>query len=273
MTDLCFGRAAAQLGRQTRAMLVGLGLVSLLPLTGCGGASFAGSGEDGGAAGAGAGKGGNNSSGGGRIGGSSSTGGQSAGAGGADGCPADVACAAIGCGPGFHSVLRPGECCPSCDPDPMPPSCKGVECSPPQCRPGYAPGPIPGACCHGCVENGDPIEPINCTAVDCTDATKCPLGYHPEVSQGSCCAICVPDPGYCQVDSDCLIADRPRACCGCPEAISERHYQNDVCWSDAAAPRPLPEHCTPQVFCAAICAPCAAPGEARCVERHCTEVR
>lgn len=65
-------------------------------------------------------------------------------------------CLAIGCGPGFKSVLEPGACCPSCVPDGsggVGGSCAGVDCPDYACAPGYQLQQQPGSCCPTCVSN------------------------------------------------------------------------------------------------------------------------
>jgi hypothetical protein len=193
-------------------------------------------------------------------------------------CPvcscANTVCAQPICPPGVGLVTPPGACCPVCASNSTD-SCSQVVCNltPQPCPQGYMPGREPGACCAGCVPNGDPIS-INCSGVACPAIEQlCSLGYTPGHYMSECCDGCIPDPKYCQHDSDCLIADRPRSCCGCPEAISIRMYQEDACWFDVSAPRPIPQSCYPQAVCGAYCGVCAPPGTAMCVGNQCTEYR
>jgi hypothetical protein len=67
------------------------------------------------------------------------------------------------------------------------------------------------------------------------------------------------------------MADRPRACCGCAEAISKRALDDDACWTPVTDPRPIPEECYPDVTCDRLCE-CPVPGTAICVENRCIEV-
>ncbi len=179
-----------------------------------------------------------------------------------------IDCAYPVCSDGATPVVQPGDCCPSC---PVPvTACKGVECQPPSpCADGYVYERPAGACCSGCVPASGPIP---CLKIFCAEP-QCPTGYVPGDQAGACCYDCVPDPNYCVADRDCIIADRPRPCCGCPEAISNRLYEEDACWSTAASPRPIPKQCYPDFTCDALCGPCAEPGAAKCVEGRCTEVR
>jgi hypothetical protein len=89
---------------------------------------------------------------------------------------------------------------------------------------------------------------------------------------GGCCYECLPDPLYCVDSADCVIADRPRSCCGCAEVISTRALADDPCWTPVDEPRDIPEECYPEVICDALCDACPDPGEAACVYNRCTQV-
>jgi len=145
-----------------------------------------------------------------------------------------------------------------------------VECQPqpPECPEGYIYERPTGACCAGCM----PKAVVACLDIACIDP-QCPRGYVSAEYYGGCCYDCVPDPLYCAGDQYCLIADRPRPCCGCHEAVSTRLYDEDECWSDVNEPRVIPERCEPQVMCQVLCEPCGSPGEARCVDNHCTQLQ
>jgi hypothetical protein len=88
------------------------------------------------------------------VGGSStgSGGAQMAGRGGGAGAPcSNFGCPDIGCGPGYTIVLKPGACCPSCEPIP----CSGA-CAIFTCPSGTHLEKNPAECCPKCVP--DPID-------------------------------------------------------------------------------------------------------------------
>lgn len=97
----------------------------------------------------------------------------------------------------------------------------------------------------------------------------CALGYVPGDLVGGCCYQCWPDPKFCEADSDCMIADRPRSCCGCPEAISVRMSDADACWFNPADPKVIPADCYPDSVCSRVCESCELPSKASCVENRC----
>ena len=178
-----------------------------------------------------------------------------------------VDCAFPVCDDGATPVTPAGKCCPICPPPP--PSCLGVVCTPVmECGMGYELARPPGACCEGCMPTPGAVA---CPKIACVDP-QCPLGYVPGDLVGGCCTDCVPDPLFCHDATECVIADRPRPCCGCPEAITTREYAADQCWSAVGAPRMIPQSCQPQFMCDAICSPCPAPGAARCIDHRCVEM-
>ena len=183
--------------------------------------------------------------------------------GGGPNCEA-VDCAFPVCPDGAMPVTLTGQCCPSCPPSQL--GCEGVMCtSPGACAMGSTLGQPPGACCRGCIP--DPGG-ISCPKIACGDTT-CPLGYVRGDQVGGCCTSCLPDPLFCNDDSECVFADRPRPCCGCPEAINMRQYDADQCWSAIDQPRTIPQSCQPQVTCNVICGACPPPGAARCLSHRC----
>jgi hypothetical protein len=174
-------------------------------------------------------------------------------------------CVAVTCDGGAEPIYEPGNCCPTCPA----PSCAGVQCEPlSPCAEGYAYGKAPGACCAGCLP--DP-NGVLCAEIICREP-MCPAGYVSGEVQGACCDDCVPDPLYCNTDADCTIADKPRSCCGCPEAVSTRLLADDPCWFAIDTPRDLPSECYPDAICDAFCGACPAPGVASCVDHRCTEL-
>ncbi len=197
--------------------------------------------------------------------GSSSTGG-SVSVGGAVNCDA-VDCAFPVCADGQTPITIAGTCCPTCPPPQL--GCSNVMCKSVAagCSAGYVVGQPAGACCQGCVPG--PMG-VMCPKIACSEST-CPLGYVRGDLVGGCCTECVPDALFCNDDSECVVADRPRPCCGCPEAISVREYDADQCWSDVVKPRPVPKSCEPQFFCDAICAACAPPLSPVCRSHRCVQ--
>jgi hypothetical protein len=175
-----------------------------------------------------------------------------------------VDCALVDCGEGEVPVLRPGNCCTTCEPRAG--GCENVTCEPVEaCGEDYELTQPPGACCVGCM----PKSVTFCNEIECL-VSNCAPGYIPEDRLGGCGCDCVPDPLYCRDDTDCVMADKPRACCGCPEAITWRQYEVEPCWSEVGSPRPLPPACKPEVTCDAICAACPNFGEvADCSEHRC----
>jgi hypothetical protein len=250
---------------------------SLIVAAACGGESFSGGGGgdggDGASAGSHAGKsptaGASNKAGAGSQGGSTGTSGATSkagttGVGGLD-C-SRVDCADEVCDDGQAPVIEPGKCCKTCPPPVT--GCEGVMCLPAiECAAGYELKRPEGACCEGCVPKPGGV---GCLEIACAPDKTCPAGYVRGDLAGGCCYDCVPDPLYCNEASDCVVADRPRPCCGCPEAISRRQYAADECWSDVNDPRMVPMECYPQMTCDAICNECPPPGELLCSGHRCT---
>jgi hypothetical protein len=183
-------------------------------------------------------------------------------------CSCDaIDCAYPVCEDGAEPVVEPGRCCPTCPPPQ--PSCAAVQCQPVMdCGPSHMLAKPPGACCEGCI----PTMPggVSCTLLPCPDGNPCPAGYVRGDVLGGCCNDCLPDPLYCSSAADCVVADKPRSCCGCPEPISIRQYNDDPCWSAPDSPRPIPEECFPDAMCGAVCGACPPAGQASCFENRCT---
>lgn len=178
-----------------------------------------------------------------------------------------VDCAYPACVDGQVPVTPPGECCPICPPPRS--GCSNVKCQPVMgCPGGYVLSQPPGACCQGCVPQPGGIA---CPEIACPQSL-CPLGYIRGDQVGGCCTECVPDALFCNDNSECVIADRPRSCCGCPQPITRREYAADACWSDVHQPRPIPQDCYPQVVCDAICGACPSPLSAGCQNHRCAQV-
>jgi hypothetical protein len=238
----------------------------------CGGSAFSGGREGGSGSGSSAGSssqagkpgtGGTSSGGSATSAGRPGTGGSVSAAGGPN-CAA-VDCAYPLCSDGAKPVVKPGECCPTCPPPAG--GCEDVTCLPvSECGGGYELGQPVGACCKGCVPKGGQVA---CLQIACPPDNTCPAGYVRGDLVGGCCYDCVPDPLYCSDASDCVTADRPRSCCGCPEAISRRTYGADECWSDVDAPRTIPQHCYPQVTCDEVCGACDPAGPLLCAGHRC----
>jgi hypothetical protein len=179
----------------------------------------------------------------------------------------NVDCAYPVCDDGQMPITPAGQCCPICPP--TPPTCLGVSCEPVMaCPMGYEQKRLPGACCEGCYATPGGV---GCVDIACPP-NNCPLGYVPGSVYGGCCYDCVPDPLFCDSITDCVIADRPRPCCGCPEAITTREYAQDACWSAVDMPRMIPQECYPQFTCDAVCGACPPPGKALCAEHRCIQM-
>jgi hypothetical protein len=232
---------------------------------------------------------GNSSGGGSSLGGASTTAGKpskagasaNAGTGGGGGTPGvggslsmgggasctGVDCAFPICADGQTPITLAGQCCPSCPTSLV--GCDNVSCQGDTgCPAGYGFGQPPGACCAGCVPQPGGVM---CPTVACP-RNVCPLGYVNGVVVGGCCTECVPDAQFCNDDSECVLADRPQACCGCPAPISVRSYNDDPCWSDVHAPRKIPSSCYPQIKCDEVCGACSPPGLAACQNHRCVEL-
>jgi hypothetical protein len=112
--------------------------------------------------------------------------------------------------------------------------------------------------------------PPACPEIACNPDLECPLGYTAGDGSNGCCFECVPDPLYCEADSDCIVATRPRGCCFCPDVISSRLHDEDPCW--LTADDLAPSECLGDVACDVACAPCPDPGVPNCVDHHCEGV-
>jgi hypothetical protein len=110
---------------------------------------------------------------------------------------------------------------------------------------------------------------VSCIELACPEP-NCPAGYVPGDALGGCCHDCVPDPLYCASDADCVVADRPRGCCGCAEAISVRALDDDPCWFTLDNPRQIPEDCYPEAYCDAVCGACLEISGPACIDNRCT---
>jgi hypothetical protein len=175
-------------------------------------------------------------------------------------------CAFPACPDGQMPITPAGECCPSCPPPAT--GCDNVQCQPvKQCGEGEELQQPAGACCAACMPKPGNVA---CLEIACPQDKECPLGYVSGDKVGGCCYQCLPDPLFCNEEKECVMADRPRSCCGCPEVISRRAYDADACWSDVADPRMIPQSCYPQVVCDALCAACPPPLEATCIDHRCT---
>jgi hypothetical protein len=175
-----------------------------------------------------------------------------------------VDCAFPMCADGAMPSVKPGECCPTC---PNTDGCEAVKCEPvSKCGFGYTLSRPPGACCTGCF----PDPGVGCREIACPQ-TECAPGYVRGDLVGGCCYDCVPDTLYCDEPADCVIADKPRSCCGCPEAITRRQYAEEPCWSEPGVMRMIPQSCYPQVTCDALCGACPDPGAATCIDHRCTQ--
>ena len=163
-------------------------------------------------------------------------------------------------------MLAPGACCEQCA-DAV---CAGVLCdAPTECGNGETWERPNGACCAACV----PEEPgtVGCVDIACPLDMVCAAGYIRGDLVGGCCYQCLPDPLFCKADDDCVLADRPRDCCGCPEVISTRALDDDACWYAVDDPRPIPEECYPDAYCDAVCGACPDYGQALCLQNRCVE--
>lgn len=117
------------------------------------------------------------------------------GAGSSGGNACDVGCPLILCN--GISVLKPGDCCPTCEPSGGASSGGGtgicdLPCIGIGCGPGFKQVTEPGACCPSCVPDGSAGTGGSCAAVDCA-AYDCAPGYTLEYQPGACCPTCVPN--------------------------------------------------------------------------------
>jgi len=182
-------------------------------------------------------------------------------------CSCDqVECEPLDC-PSGKTMLAPGACCEECAGS----GCENVLCAgPTECGSGQSWQRPAGACCGSCL----PDEPGNvaCLEIACPSDKNCSAGYIRGDIVGGCCYDCLPDPLFCEDASDCVLADRPRDCCGCPEVISTRALDDDACWYAVNDPRPIPDECYPDAICDALCGACPNPGQVMCLQNRCVEL-
>jgi hypothetical protein len=185
--------------RTSRIVQSVLGLAALWA-GGCGGTFTTGPGDGGG-------------------GGPSGAGGD--GSGGKGTCAGEAACGLVfGCGEGSISVIKPGDCCPSCEPvgsggasagsgggtssggsvGVAGSSGSGGHCGAVNCPAIFCNGLLvstPGQCCPICQPgSGGAGGGANCSNVACP-GFACAQGYHSVVEPGQCCPTCVPDADAC----------------------------------------------------------------------------
>lgn len=173
-------------------------------------------------------------------------------------------CEPLNCPPEWTRT-PPGACCPQCADS----GCEALVCEgPTECYDGYVFSRPDGACCGACVPGPDGPA---CLEQACAAELDCPLGFTRGDLAGGCCYECLPDPLYCEDAGDCVLADRPRSCCGCPEVISTRALDDDPCWSPVGMPRDIPDECYPAVICDAFCGACPNVGEVVCRNNRCQE--
>jgi len=190
--------------------------------------------------------------------GSTSFGGASSGSTSSGGAGVDctqVACTAIGCGPGFKSILEPGACCPTCVPDGSGGGggsggnpCAITTCPRPLCAQGFMYADVPGQCCGSCVP--DPNACSNAQAEYRALRDK---------------LLAAPEATSCAVDADCQWL-ATNAACGdpCPSstvsvkaaAMIEPQLADFAESSCSSCPVTLP--------------PCAAPLPSRCSAGKCS---
>uniref|UniRef100_A0A6P7FHZ3 Uncharacterized protein DDB_G0274171-like n=1 Tax=Diabrotica virgifera virgifera TaxID=50390 RepID=A0A6P7FHZ3_DIAVI len=73
------------------------------------------------------------------------------------GGPCDgVQCSPPNCGLGARPVVKPGDCCPTCQGFGNP-KCEGIQCDVPNCPPGSILKLKDGACCPSCEIYGNPL--------------------------------------------------------------------------------------------------------------------
>lgn len=173
-------------------------------------------------------------------------------------------CEPLDC-PSGRTLTPAGACCPQC----AEAQCEGVVCEgPTTCDSNSTFSRPAGACCAACLQ----LPGVGCALVACPEDLECPSGYVAGDLVGGCCYECLPDPLYCFDSGDCVLANRPRTCCGCEEAISTRALEDDPCWVPAGEPWDIPAECYPEVTCDALCGECPDPGEVACVDYRCTQI-
>ena len=165
--------------------------------------------------------------------------------GGSGGC-LDVGCVAIGCGPGFISVLQPGACCPSCVPDGSGGGCGDVACPAIACASGYTLQQNAGSCCPTCVPSND-----------------CELGQQ---SYNTLRQQLLAQPGAvaCKVNNDCTLLDGNAycgdVCSGTPVNAAAAQSINNELQAYAT------NNCS---TCTPVYPPCALPSQPACIEGQC----
>jgi hypothetical protein len=279
-----------------------LTLAAALWTTACGGLAFSGSGNGGagntgtagsGAGGAVAGAGGSDA--GGSDAGGSDAGGSDAGgseAAGAGGHVCNVSCPACE----GVSVIKAGECCPTCEPaggsggvssGGSGPVCTGA-CSAIGCGPGFKSVTEPGACCPTCVPDGagGAGGAGGCTGAFACPGVVCAKGFMSQQQAGSCCPTCVPsdtcskgqqgyaalrqkllaqpEVGACKVSKDCTLlagsANCGDSCSHTPVSAALAQSIDDELSAYAS------NNCS---TCTPIYPPCAYPVPPSCVQGVC----
>jgi hypothetical protein len=73
-------------------------------------------------------------------------------------------------------------------------------------------------------------------------------------------------------EEDCVVADKPRSCCGCPEVLARRALEQDRCWYEIDRPRELDDDCYPKSACDVLCGACEPVAGVLCVDNRCQVV-
>lgn len=260
-----------------------LAFAAALWVTACGGSAFFESGS------AGAGASGSAGHGAGAVG----SGGSSAA--GAGGHICNVACPLVLCD--GTPVIKPGECCATCDPgggggsggasggatsSAGSPGMCTVACTLIGCGPGFKSVIEPGACCPTCVPDGSGG---GCGGISCP-AIKCAAGYKSEQQAGACCPTCVPDnscamgqQGYSSLRQKLLAQPDVSACTVSKDCtlLANNFYCGDQCAQipvSVAASQSIENELSGYAknncsTCSPIYPPCAAPVPPACVRNVC----
>lgn len=233
--------------------------------------------------------------------GGTNSGGTSSGGTGAGGACTGMAaaCSAIACGPGYKSVKKPGQCCPTCvmsgaggtsgtaGTGGAPNLCGGIACPAIACRSGYTSVKQPGQCCPTCVPDGAGGTGGTGTCTVSCPAVVCAEGYTSFTAAGQCCPMCVPaqactmgQDGYaalrtellqqpgaltCKVSADCTLLHEDvhciATCWGAPVSSAAEPGIDNQLSSYAMA------HCA---TCTPVDLPCASsPVPAACSNGQC----